>query len=189
MDTYHFREVFHVPLISPRKQILSSWTRMAIGDPVIRFSFQETNWKKKMRIKWHPFSFMKSTLLSYKFHKIKCTYFKCSAQWILAYVYGCVSTTTINILNISITPKSSLMPHQLATSTPVQSKYWSDYRIVSPILEFHTNGTTRYVLFCVWLLFHVTVLRFINSSCVLGICSFLLLNSILFLSCSIYNPQ
>ena len=76
----------------------------------ITFLFQVTI--EKGQENGTSFYFIKSALLIYKFHKIKCIYFKFSGhfkfympKWILRYVYICISTTTIKILNISIIPK------------------------------------------------------------------------------------
>lgn len=95
------------------------------------------------------FLFIKSTLLRYKFHKIKCTYFKFSGQWILTYVYICVNTTTIKIFNISIIPKSFLMPQSINYFTLISRQilmWFYEYKRGQLILGLYTNGIIWIIL-------------------------------------------
>lgn len=43
-------------------------------------------------------------------HSVRCTSFKCAAQWIFTYVYTNVITNSIKIQNSSFTPEVSSVP-------------------------------------------------------------------------------
>lgn len=92
-------------------------------------------------------------------HTIKCVCLKYTVQYVLKNIYVPVTTTTfksqsafiftVKIQNISVIPKSSLLPCTvtfipLSPMKPLSSL--SRYKLVSFVLEFHINGIT---FFCI----------------------------------------
>lgn len=86
---------------------------------------------------------LKSTFFTYNkihlyFRKVKHTHFKCMAQLVLTNVYPHVITTITKIWNISIPPKSSLMPFYNQSLPSAPGNHWSGFcqhRLVLPVLE------------------------------------------------------
>lgn len=77
-------------------------------------------------------------------------------------VYTCAHTTTIKVQNISITPKSSLMPFcQSLPASPGQSVIcFLSLQISLPFIEFHINRIIHNILFrdCLFSLIRATSL-------------------------------
>lgn len=119
-------------------------------------------------------SFLMSGLLRYNLHTMKFV------QWVLKNVYSYVTTTTISIWNISLTPRVSLFPFAVLHSQPLATT--ADLISILTVLHFpqcSVYDVTQYVTFCIcYLSFSVMLLRFIHS------CSFSLLSSILLHRCT-----
>ena len=94
-------EIFHISLQYPigNRSCLHGLVELLILQFPDSHSVKQT---EKTEENSTSFLFIKSTLLRYKFHEIKYSYLKFLGWLILAYVYVCINTITIEILNTSI---------------------------------------------------------------------------------------
>ena len=68
-------------------------------------------------------------------------------------IYQCNSYIPSKIQNIFFNSESSFMPlsSQLHSSKANHCSDFYHHRLVLSVLEFHINGITQYVFFCIWL--------------------------------------
>ena len=94
-------EIFHISLQYPigNRSCLHGLVELLILQFPDSHSVKQTEKREENST---SFLFIKSTLLRYKFHEIKYSYLKFLGWLILAYVYVCINTITIKILNTSI---------------------------------------------------------------------------------------
>ena len=110
----------------------------------------------------YSFVIKNKTTQVYEVYTKHLTHFKCAVLWVLTDVDSCVTTSTINIQNVPITPESSLRPlcSQSHTPTPAPGSHCSVFCCYSFIFsrisrkwnytEWSLLGVALFFLACFW---------------------------------------